>query len=727
MVAPKEMNSPAGRGGRTDYEQVLRSLALLIAAGYLGYAILLAARVYANSVFVAPWWTVTAVLLTLVLPPILLVLSARFATAMTIRHVGAIVAALFLIVALLWPWAWRGVALPGSHWMAFIPGLAAMAAALAWRWWITMSYLLAATTAAQWLNQHREAAANFAFGLEMLYSYGFSLVFVAMILKGLRTARDLDLTRAATEEQVAATAAAQTRARQRLVHAALVHDWVIATLLAAAKLPHSERLQWQAERTLAKMDSIPLVTAQGTVTAADAVDTIRSAVAEVAATVDMEVLTNGTGGDFDADAVRAAAEGAAEAVRNSMRHNTSDVRCEVRVIIEAQRFRILVTDDGAGFDTAEVPADRFGVRGSIDQLNHLAGGKVTICSVPGRGVRVTFEWRRPETNGPPDIRVFLGIRTPGAAVVTVLYLLGITALAIMSTHGPLGRPAIAGLLLYAAMAATFLTTPRDPLAPWAVGAATFGPLGAATALWDMDPLHSPEQLWPASATAAIYALLMLRGRATVAWLGQGSVVVISAVWAQSNGFPLLPLFISRLADFAPLIGCAAFAAMVRPRLHAIVELRHHALQLMRQEVAAHTAVNERRSQLKHFDTITRPLLSRIAGNEPLRSDERRNCLLVEARLRDSLRGGILSAPALAQSIQDARERGVEVLLYDDHGADGCTPADHESIFAAVVAELAVVGVGQVVIRIPPPGRDILATIVIRTPGGTRRRAVVRTP
>jgi signal transduction histidine kinase len=49
--------------------------------------------------------------------------------------------------------------------------------------------------------------------------------------------------------------------------------------------------------------------------------------------------------------------------------------------------RILVADDGRGFDPASVPEERFGLEG-IRQRSRLLGGEPRITSTPGAGTTI---------------------------------------------------------------------------------------------------------------------------------------------------------------------------------------------------------------------------------------------------------------------------------------------------------------------------------------------------
>jgi PAS domain S-box-containing protein len=75
-----------------------------------------------------------------------------------------------------------------------------------------------------------------------------------------------------------------------------------------------------------------------------------------------------------------------ESLANACRHSGSDfIRVELNRSDE--RLEIVVFDEGAGFDPAAVPEDRFGLR-SIRERARLLGGEARVESAPGDGCRV---------------------------------------------------------------------------------------------------------------------------------------------------------------------------------------------------------------------------------------------------------------------------------------------------------------------------------------------------
>jgi signal transduction histidine kinase len=78
---------------------------------------------------------------------------------------------------------------------------------------------------------------------------------------------------------------------------------------------------------------------------------------------------------------------AREAMANAAKFSGAD---EVAVYTDAdeERASVFVRDRGAGFDRADVPADRRGLAESIEGRMARAGGTATIASAPGEGTEI---------------------------------------------------------------------------------------------------------------------------------------------------------------------------------------------------------------------------------------------------------------------------------------------------------------------------------------------------
>lgn len=88
------------------------------------------------------------------------------------------------------------------------------------------------------------------------------------------------------------------------------------------------------------------------------------------------------------DVARALVGAVRAAFENVLRHSGASV-AELELIY-ADDITVMITDQGAGFDTAAVPPDRLGVRGSIVDRIERVGGSAQIWSTPGGGTSVVL-------------------------------------------------------------------------------------------------------------------------------------------------------------------------------------------------------------------------------------------------------------------------------------------------------------------------------------------------
>jgi signal transduction histidine kinase len=179
---------------------------------------------------------------------------------------------------------------------------------------------------------------------------------------------------------------ARIRTDERAEMAARVHDSVLQTLALiqrhAAEPKRVGALARRQERELRGW-----LYGNG----ASGSETLAGALAEAASEVEelhgvrVEVAS---GGDIPLDDDgRAVVLAAREAMQNAAKFSGAD---EISVYAEAGSggISVFVRDRGAGFDRAAVPADRQGLRESIEGRLARAGGRATITSAPGQGTEV---------------------------------------------------------------------------------------------------------------------------------------------------------------------------------------------------------------------------------------------------------------------------------------------------------------------------------------------------
>jgi two-component system NarL family sensor kinase len=88
---------------------------------------------------------------------------------------------------------------------------------------------------------------------------------------------------------------------------------------------------------------------------------------------------------------------AQEAVANAVRHAAAR-SIRLKLLAQPGQVRLLVIDDGRGFDANDIPKDRYGLAG-INERVHLLGGKLTLQTSPGHGTRLEVEVPLDEGHG----------------------------------------------------------------------------------------------------------------------------------------------------------------------------------------------------------------------------------------------------------------------------------------------------------------------------------------
>jgi len=369
---------------------------LFLSSGYLAYLAILAPLIVAQAGLTAAWWSVLGP--TLVFgPAIAMGIAGLLKRLVWARRAAAASALLFVVAAITWPLAWNGKLTGGTDvWFSLIPGMAGLAATIIWpaRWALVL--LAAAVIPAQLANHAaRDPSINDLLLPDMIFSYSFSLLFVAAASMAMRTGRVLDMTRASAHAAAASAAATSARAVQRNRYNALLHDWVMSALLAAARQSDTAEVRKQAQVTLTKLDEL-YADQTGEYDSLRLLAYGRTAVAAIDDTllVEAHVTPDAQSETYPSEAVHAVGEAVAEAVRNSVLHAGQSARRRVEVTVDRGRFEAVVTDTGRGFDVNAISPHRLGVAVSIlGRVRALPGGSANVRSRAGAGTTVTVSWQ----------------------------------------------------------------------------------------------------------------------------------------------------------------------------------------------------------------------------------------------------------------------------------------------------------------------------------------------
>jgi len=128
------------------------------------------------------------------------------------------------------------------------------------------------------------------------------------------------------------------------------------------------------------------------------------------------------------------------------------------------------------------------------------------------------------------------------------------------------------------------------------------------------------------------------------------------------------------------------------------------------------AAQERQQRLAQVLGTAVPLLSVVKDSQgPIDEELKQSARLVEATLRDNLRGRDLLNPAMSKEVQRLRNLGCEVLILDEGGTSHMSPTERDQLLQKAVDALQVVQGGRVTIR-SPKAEEFNLTVVATTPG-----------
>lgn len=391
----RESVSGAGSFTRTRVE---RALALAAAVGFvvLGTQSFVAALGATDE---RPGWHLTLVLLAF-MPLAAMILACLVGRA--IRATAGTFVVAFVLTLALWPVATVGSdPVPTEQpWPWYLINLATMASALVFPFPVQV---VATVLIPLMFGVVRLIQAGFApdFWFPVALDVSFALILGGIVITlgwmFRSMATNVDATRARAVDSYARAAAADAAEKERIAVAALMHDSVLAALIAA------ERADTERERTLAVAMAREALTrlantekdaTEGSDEPRDGAwiaDQIESGAAELGGTVVVDRRDADDAPAIPGRVARALALAAMQAVANSLQHAGGE-GLGVVVRGDERGIRIEVRDEGEGFDLDVVPDDRLGIRASIFARVAAVGGTAQVDS-GAAGTIVRLSWR----------------------------------------------------------------------------------------------------------------------------------------------------------------------------------------------------------------------------------------------------------------------------------------------------------------------------------------------
>jgi hypothetical protein len=269
--------------------------------------------------------------------------------------------------------------------------------------------------------------------------------------------------------------------------------------------------------------------------------------------------------------------------------------------------------------------------------------------------------------------------------------------AVLERYDRVDLPAIA-LLLYlgAVLLAVFVGSEVRLAAPiaWLVTALILG-VPTLVNLSLTSYLPNSYTTWYVSGIGTLMGVLAVRQAQLPAIVGSGALVTQLFIFGGLNS-----VFTSGLigAILMVLTGLAS-AFIISSAVTEAERYQSRASETLAATASRSAIRTERKARLRQNLRGALPLLERIVNSEgKLSESEKLEARLLEAELRDGIRGRSLTQPELVQVVRALRRQGVEVQLVDDGGLEDLSADEAEALIGEVVGLLTAVKQGKVVVR-----------------------------
>jgi hypothetical protein len=215
-------------------------------------------------------------------------------------------------------------------------------------------------------------------------------------------------------------------------------------------------------------------------------------------------------------------------------------------------------------------------------------------------------------------------------------------------------------------------------------------------------------MWHVAAAATLLTITATRRRYGFAWAGAAFVLVQTVAWVG------VPAAIS-----IGIVGSLSWVGISHIISSGMARSAKHARRFAIAEREASTwralqdaHVHERQSRLGQTNAMALTMLRTIERERGELSDQERDeCLLLEAAIRDEIRGRSLLTAEVREEVMRARRRGVTVTLLDEGGIDDLDEDLRVRALATLAAAIAATSADTVIARTVTGGSATAITVV----------------
>ncbi len=228
----------------------------------------------------------------------------------------------------------------------------------------------------------------------------------------------------------------------------------------------------------------------------------------------------------------------------------------------------------------------------------------------------------------------------------------------------------------------------------------------------LDPAQmSDYTTWYVVGVGTLMAATAVREQIVIAWLGMAGLILQMVIWGGIEA-----LFVSGIIGAILLVaaGNAVSLGLVKAS-RQVEEFNAEALKIETDQAASSSTSRERETRVAAALASALPTLRLIQAKQGnLSLEEKRASVLLEAALRDEIRGRNLMHASIKKVARKLRSRGVEVVLLDEGGLDHVSEQRRAKLLMQAAEAISQVSEGRVTIR-SPQGEAWLITVAAVRP------------
>lgn len=286
-------------------------------------------------------------------------------------------------------------------WVWFLCSVFTAFAAVAYPLWLAIAYTFITPIAygvVRALPAGGGVGAELA-GLDAVYAIILGGVILAIIAMMRQAATAVDVAQSQALAKYGNAVRQHATEVERVQVDAIVHDSVLTTLLSAASARTPEQKELAARMAADAIGHLHAAEASGPEDQTEVgVEQLTDRLVTAARAFSSPFAVDARDDDLHSlpvNVAEAVYSAAVQAMVNSMQHAGGEEvhrSVTVRGGEHGAAVRVVVADDGRGFDSEQVPAERLGLRVSIRERLAKVGGKAVVESSPGEGTTVTIVW-----------------------------------------------------------------------------------------------------------------------------------------------------------------------------------------------------------------------------------------------------------------------------------------------------------------------------------------------